>query len=343
MANGEKDIDNSLEDFISAAQLQKNWGLNVLNAKQVRAVVKIETSKGTYALKKVNFTPEKLNFIYEAQEYLWEKGYQHQSRWLPASNGQPYVKSADGSYYYINQWINGKESDVKDSEQLKTMMEMQANFHLSSLGFTPSSKAKVPAMWEQGIKDYEFIVKELKSFYADIKQQPLSKFESAFFQTAEPMTNMAEEGLALLKQSSYEKAMNRAMAEKGLVHGDFAYHNFIKATDGDLYVIDFDLCAQNLRILDLAYFIRKVMDRAKWDINLTYTILEEYHKINPITEDELQILKAMLHLPKRYYKYVKQGLELEQFRNSDTIKQMEKEAAKLSKRIKFLNEFPRKL
>lgn len=343
MANRKKDIIIKLDDFISAASLEENWELKVLKAEQVRAIVKVETNKGIFALKKVRHKPKKINFIYEAQEHLWKNGFRNQPRWLVTKNGQHFVQAADGDFYFLNSWINGKESDIRNPDQIKEIMRLQANLHRCSQGFTPSSNAMIKTKWEQWDKKFDSEVGKLKKFYNKMKLQPKSSLVSAFLETADGIIKMAEDGKELFNTSAYNEVLNRTIAEKGFIHGDLAYHNLICSNDGKMNVIDFDYCSQNLRIHDLARFLQRVMRRADWDTDLNLSILQAYHEVYPLGEDELEILKAMMHLSKRYLRAFKRGFITKRYTPGKAIDCLYEEAEALDKRKKFLDSFPTKL
>lgn len=343
MADSKRGIKINVDEFISAAKLDENWGLTVLSAKQVRAVVKVETNKGTYALKKVDYSPEKLNFIYEAQEHLWKNGFQNQSRWLVTKSGKPFFEIDNGQYYYLNNWINGMESDIKELDQLIEMMELQATLHRSSLGFTPSSNAEINSKWEVLESDFESDIAKLRNLYKQVKIGPETDIALAYLKTAEKAIRMAETGLELLKASAYKEVLNQAIDEMGFVHGDFVYHNFIRSDEGKMHVIDFDFCVQNLRVRDLAVFLMSLMHRADWDVVLNEKILKAYHKVYPLTEEELKILKAIMHFPKHYWRVVMRGFITERYTSKKTIRKLRKESKKLMKLQKYLDSFPLRL
>ncbi|WP_180954439.1 CotS family spore coat protein [Bacillus sp. V5-8f] len=343
MAKRKKDIKIKLIDFISDANLEKHWGLTVKNAEQVRAVVKVETDKGTYALKKVDHKPQKLHFIYEAQEHLWKNDFHNQPRWRITCNGQSFVPASDGNFYFLNEWIDGTESDIRKLDQLKEIMRLQAALHHCSVGFSPSPYAVIRTKWHGWDKKYESAVEKLKSLYNEVKQQPESHLGSVFLETAPVMIKMADDGKKHLNATAYQQVLNQAVIEKGFIHGDFAYHNLIRSKDGKMHVIDFDYCSQNLRIHDVARFLRKVMQRANWDIDLNYTILQAYHEINPLCKEELEVLKAVMHLPKSYWKIVERSFITQRYTQEKTVQMISKEAATFDKRLKYLESFPTRL
>ena len=221
--------------------------LKVKKAKQVRSIAKIETNKGTFALKKVGYQPQNLHFIYEAQEHLWKNGFQYQPRWLVTNSGLPFVQSPDENFYFLNTWINGKESDVKNYKQLKEIMRLQANLHQYSQGFTPSHNAMIKTKWDQWDMKYESYVRKFKNQFNEVKLQPESPFGYVFLETAEGFIEMAEEGKELFHTSTYPEVLNQAIAQRDSYTVTLPTTMYLFKNQ-NMNVIDFDYCSQNLRI-----------------------------------------------------------------------------------------------
>lgn len=319
------------------------YGLEVTAAKQVRAVIRIETNKGIYALKKVSHKPEKLQFIYEAQEHLWNNGFQSLPRFLKTRAGKPFVDVGDG-LVFVNDWLDGVESDVRDPEQLEQIVRLQAKLHAASRGFTPSVDASIKTRWAGWIERFEEELADIETCYRRYQgQEPQNELEQVFLETVEPMLEMGRKSVQLLKDSPYLDVLAREQEQSGFVHGDFTYHNFIRTPDGSMQVIDFDYCAHELRAHDFARFMRKMLRRTEWDPACGNGILETYHQVDPLHEDELQVLKAVLYFPQRYWRAVERGFLSHRYTPEGSIKKMRQEMHRLDKWQAYLDQFPTRL
>ncbi|ASS74922.1 hypothetical protein CIG75_07955 [Tumebacillus algifaecis] len=339
----EKELTYGLEEFAPGIDLEDAYGLKILDVKAVRAVVKVETDRGTFALKKVSHKPEKLQFMYEAQEHLWNNGFQKLPRFVKTQDGRPFLELKDG-LIFLNNWIDGKESNVNDTEQLIQIVRLQADLHRASRGFTPSVEAHIKTRWAGWIERYEGQMDDIESIYLRFKdQEPQNELEATFKATIEPMRDMAKTGVALLKASPYLDVLRRERNLRGFVHGDFTYHNFIRTPDGDMQVIDFDYCSHELRVHDFARFMRKMLRRTDWSVEMGNLILNTYHEIDPLYEDELQVLRAVLFFPQRYWRAVERGFLSHRYTPEGSIKKMRQEVARLDNWQRYLDDFPTRL
>ncbi|HEU4964877.1 MAG TPA: CotS family spore coat protein [Bacilli bacterium] len=343
MAKKETELTYDLNDIIPGLDLKKEYGLTVQSAKPVRAVIKIETDQGAFALKKVSHKPEKLQFMFEAQEHLWNNGFTEQARFFKTLDGRPFLEVEDG-LVFLNTWLEGVESNVKDPEQLKQIVRLQAKLHEASKGFVPTVDAAIKTRWAGWVERFEDELSDIVNTYDRFRGvEPTSEQEMAFLETVDPMREMAEHGVRLLKQSPYLDVLRRARKERGFVHGDFTYHNFIIGPDGEMRVIDFDYCAHELRVHDFARFMRKMLRRTDWDIETGNLILQTYHEINPIYEDELAVLKAVLYFPQRYWRAVERGFITHRYSPEGSTKKMRAEVARLANWKRYLDAFPSRL
>jgi CotS family spore coat protein len=338
----DQELTYELED-VYGLDIKNVYGLDVRSAKEVRAVVRIETNQGVFALKKVSHKPDKLQFMYEAQEHLWNNGFQNLPRFVKTLDGRPFVDVGDG-LVFLNNWIDGQESNVRDHDQLMAIARLQARFHAASNGFEPTVDARIKTRWDEWIERFTEQRDDIKNVYAQLKgKAPQNELEAVFLETCEPMLELAEEALKRLQASPYQQVLKQAQELKGFAHGDFTYHNFIQSPDGSMQVIDFDYCAHELRLHDFARFLRKMMRRTKWDIEVNNAILKAYHEINPLSVEELQVLHATMFLPQRYWRSVERGFLSNRYTPEGSIKKMRVEFAQLEDWKRYLAAFPTRL
>ncbi|MCU9613998.1 aminoglycoside phosphotransferase family protein [Caldibacillus lycopersici] len=65
-----------------------------------------------------------------------------------------------------------------------------------------------------------------------------------------------------------------------IIHGDCANHNFIRDNRGKLYLIDFDLCARALPIIDDLQYVMRILPFVNWNISSIFSIapLKKYER-----------------------------------------------------------------
>ena len=61
-----------------------------------------------------------------------------------------------------------------------------------------------------------------------------------------------------------------------------------------------------VQIWDLYHFMRKIMEKHDWDINVAYRIVDEYDKLKPLADVDLDMLVALLSFPEKFWKIINQ-------------------------------------
>ena len=65
---------------------------------------------------------------------------------------------------------------------------------------------------------------------------------------------------------------------------------------------NFEHVRVDVQMQDLYYFLRKVMEKHKWDAELGRGILEVYHAVRPLEEAEREYLVLKLLYPEKFWK-----------------------------------------
>ena len=74
----------------------------------------------------------------------------------------------------------------------------------------------------------------------------------------------------------------------------------------DTYVVNFDRYKNECQISDLYQFIRKVMEKYNWENSVFYRLLDEYDRICPLDDNELELLMTLLSYPEKFWKIINQ-------------------------------------
>ena len=110
----------------------------------------------------------------------------------------------------------------------------------------------------------------------------------------------AAELLSFSVYSSYRENSKNIV----VCHNDLAEHNFL-IKDDDMYLIDFDYCSIDLRIMDLTDLILKGIKNAAFDVDKAVNIIEAYNKICPLEKEEYKFIYILLSYPRDFYSIVR--------------------------------------
>ncbi|MDU2994428.1 MAG: phosphotransferase, partial [Clostridium sp.] len=110
----------------------------------------------------------------------------------------------------------------------------------------------------------------------------------------------AAELLSFSVYSSYRENSKNIV----VCHNDLAEHNFL-IKDDDMYLIDFDYCSIDLRIMDLTDLILKGIKNAAFDVDKAVNIIEAYNEVCPLEKEEYKFIYILLSYPRDFYSIVR--------------------------------------
>jgi CotS family spore coat protein len=280
------------------------WGENFIEARTMRDVYQVTTDQGIRCLKEVTGHVDRVLFMTEALNYVYGHGFTRFARCLHSVQGNM-VEEHQGRFFIVQEWLEGREPDYRNSAHMILAAETIALFHRAGTGFVPAtSKVKNKlGKWPQKLeKKYQ----ELKVFLdaAQGTESP-SSFEKVLLRYGKWLHKRGRESIKRIKKSKYRKLVNEAVHKGALVHGDTAARNFI-LKDNIIYLIDFDSMAIDINIADLWRLLRRVLRRDQWDINLANNMLEAYCRYLPLKAENREVLLAFLYFPEKPWRIIKE-------------------------------------
>lgn len=134
-----------------------------------------------------------------------------------------------------------------------------------------------------------------------------NEFEQIALGAIDQFYDEASEAGACIKSQRFDARFERMEQTNELVHGSYNYHNvFLDADGSENSVTNFEKCHNDCQVADLYQFLRKVMEKHDWDINIAYRLVDEYDKLKPLDDDDLDMLAAMLSFPEKFWKIINQ-------------------------------------
>lgn len=327
-----------LEELI--AQLEKAYNLEIMEVTPVRRIYKLVTGAGIKGLKKLHLPLGRLKFMAQAMNYLGQQGFKGISPIFYTCQQQPFFQIRDNTYYLVD-WVEGRECDFLNYEDLQGALEVLAHFHLCSQGFSPTGEAKSKKAWGKWTNNFKKILLRLEAYKSAIKAKTTkTPFDREFLAWVDYFTDQGNRALAILANSQYLALCAEGKKTPSLCHHDVSARNFICAAKGQEFLIDFEYVRYDIRVYDLGRFI----SRALFDLNAGFEkareIINIYRQVSPLKEGEYPLLLALAYFPQKfwrltdaYYQQSWSGSEEEGLEQIATIVSHEK------KRALFLADF----
>jgi CotS family spore coat protein len=236
----------------------------------------------------------KLLFFLSAMDYLWHNGFYQMSRPVKNNEGELYVGSGP-DLYFLTEWVEGSYPDFSRGEQVDAAVSLLADFHRKGEGFDPpqdciprNNLGQWSDKWQQRIKD----LKKMK----ELAKEKKDDFDQIFLKIVNIALDEASQALNVIESAGYLDFSQSQRVLKPLCHRDFVYHNLL-FRDGVTFLIDFEYCVQDSRVIDLARFIRTTFIHHPWEIETAERIIWGYQDRYPLTLTEQRMLMAVLIFP----------------------------------------------
>jgi spore coat-associated protein S len=280
----------------------KQYALTVLDIrnesyKGKKGVWWINTNKGMKVLKKVSNSEQTLLFILDAVRHLAHRGIL-----LPqiqkTIDGREYV-CIDGVCYLLSEAVMGKNPLYTSPTELAMVAGGLAKFHRASKGFFPSPGTKPKYHLGLWVEDYIKQLEDIKTYYDnDLLTKERKPITALIISEFAHFYQRAEKAIEGLRGKEYTDWVYEAKELGSLCHQDFAAGNLLITPASDLYVLDTDSLTVDIAARDIRKLLNKVMKKSgKWQPKLTGDILRYYHRYNPLTPSQWEVVRLDLLFP----------------------------------------------
>ncbi len=283
-------------------EIERQFRIKIESLKPNKGVYYLKTNMGNKCLKKINYGIQKLMFVHGAKEYLISKDFKSLDRYNLNIDGMPYAL-VNEDIYTLSEWIDGKELDYENKNELREAAINLANLHNASKGYEPPENSKLKT--DLGRWAY-LMQKRINSFekMKDMarKRGVKTQFDFEYAKNVAFFTEIGKKAMKVLAESKYDEICKVTEEEKLFCHHDYTHHNIIIDNKNNYNVIDFDYCKREIRVYDVASFIIKICKRMDWNIEYANIIIDGYNEIYNIKEEEYKVLFAFLLFPQRFWR-----------------------------------------
>jgi spore coat protein, CotS family len=275
------------------------YEMNVIQSGGIKTIWKMDTSQGTFCLKRIRKSIPSVRFTTSAQDYLYRKGA-WVARIAPTRNGQLFFVH-EGYALALYEWIEGSDLQMdEDPDHLAFGLKGLARFHLDSVGYVPPADSEISSRMGAWPDHYEKLIEELTK-WKKAAQQEQSPFHQAYLQTVDDMLAMADQALQLLQTSSYAEWVQQIGEHGYLCHQDYGSGNAL-LSGHNVYILDLDNLTYDIPLRDVRKLIVKRMDELqRWDEDELQRIIACYESVFALSEAQRRILYIDLLFPHEFH------------------------------------------
>lgn len=285
-----------------AVNVLEQYDLAVERTWKGRGSILFETKNGIYILKEYKGTPQRISQIAKSLQEIQQNGYEEIETILPNKEGEFFCADYDRTIYIVKSYVQAKECSIRDKEEYLKGIKNLARLHKAMEGVGRdllSEPSKLPILRE--IEKHNAELKGVRRYIRNKGQKSefelyLQKHYDFFFEQA---VSVQEK---LLKENISSWLLQ--IREKHTVcHGDYQYHNILM-TDNSCFIINFEKIAVDSPVRDLYLFMRKLLEKNNWNIDLGKELLHIYNEERALQEEELLQLKYRFYYPEKFWKIV---------------------------------------
>ncbi len=285
-----------------AVSILEQYDLTVERTWKGRGSILFETENGIYILKEYKGTPQRLSGIVKSLEKIRQNGYADIETVLPNKEGEFFCVDYDRTMYIVKRYFQAKECNIREKEEYLKAIRMLARLHKAMEGAGKDSfvmPTRLPVAWEfekhngelQKVRRYL----KKKGQKSDFERYLCKHYDFFFGQAVSVYEKLQEEDVS----SWFLKIQENGQ----LCHGDYQYHNILMGAN-QCYIINFEKMTMDSPVRDVHLFMRKLLEKNNWDVELGKELLRAYNEERPLQEEELLQLKYRFSYPEKFWKIV---------------------------------------
>lgn len=282
-------------------ELQENYNIKINSISNYRDVFIANTDNGKRLIKISTLKPDRINFIVEVKQHLFNNGFENIDKNIYTNTGNSCITFNDQTVY-MSRYVEGRECNLDSREETIKCARLLAKMHKASNGCICSENSSARSELGRLPSCYRKRLDEIKKLKKNAQKGKL-KFDSLMYKYVDYFYELGEKAISMLDTSDYFELVEDAEKNRNVSHHDFNHHNIFVQND-EMYLINFEYCCYDLKVYDLVNLLRRKMRKCDWNINEAAIIINEYCKIEALCESELELMKIMLMFPQKFWRVV---------------------------------------
>lgn len=284
-----------------SGQILEQYPFEVTDVQKGRGAYICYTDSGRKIMKEYKGSDVRAETLYQLLEQVKEKHFLA-DQIVTAKENAVLATDVDGVKYYVRNMIDGKECETKNLDDIMNAVSGLAQLH----NILQECQVSVPECMKVSADELLMVcekhnreLKKVRNYIHNKKKK--NEFEMIFMNNYQRFLTQAIQSTQALKEQMEKLSKEEWKQMIGICHGDFNQHNVLFTRQG-LAVTNFEQLAYDIRIRDLANFMRKIMEKYNWKIGLATDMIGVYEKKRKISSQEMQQLFIRLSYPEKFWK-----------------------------------------
>lgn len=291
--------------------LLENYPLEVKQLYRGRSAWLCETNQGLKLIREYKGSPKRLECERKVKTHLRNHGCAYIDQIIQNQEGSCLTQDSDGTAYVLTDWYRGRECNPRDKEEVLTAVVHMAGMHRQMQGINEnlSEGTEASEAFGENIFHTKNILQEMEQRSRELRKirnyvmrkKQKNDFDRKFMEVYAEIENDAQRAKQILMDMDYLGIFEEICRERFLCHGDFNQHNLIMLR-GEIAVVHFDRMHMEVQASDLYMFMRKVLEKNRWNTGLGMAMLRAYQRVRPMNYREMRCLYALMLFPEKFWK-----------------------------------------
>ncbi|MFD3449561.1 spore coat protein YsxE [Microbacteriaceae bacterium 4G12] len=279
------------------------YRLRVDHLEEYGNVVKVHTSQGPYALKKLRSNRFERNDFLQHIQFLSQKGFTQYAPVYHTSDGQ-YILTDENYSYYLMPWLDGTEQKGEENDHYHKLFQALAVMHQKTLREENIAEETVQQHYDSLTEQWE---KE-----RDMMEQFIDQCEGRWYMSPFELQYctyyhhvMRAHQFATKQLEEWHKVMEEKETTRiALIHGNVSMNHFLFDHQRNGYFISLENSQFSTPVQDLVQFYKTSFYTYPIARNDRYEWYQVYQKNFPFTPEEKKLMLAYLAYPQQFIKQV---------------------------------------
>ena len=263
-------------------------------------VTRIETERGTFALKETKLSKEQMDFMIYLEERFKQLHFEGYVPIVRTKYGDSFVLMED-RVAYLTPWVEEDRGNPAQKEE--RMVQTLAELH----GYTAKEQAFSEEVIKQSYQKMIFLREsrqfEMEKYMSQIEKRIyLSPFELSFVTQFHQLMKYCDLARKRL-DDWYEQVIEAKRYRSVLCHGKCSPSHFV-TVEGRGYFINFERSVTDTPVRDLAYFVRSSIKPFQYNPATTTAHLAQYEDQFALYDEEKELLASYLYFPETIFNSV---------------------------------------
>ena len=275
----------------------EQYGLTAKSSYRGRGALLCQTEKGLLILREFHGSEKRLEKQREILLQIQRQSKEKVDQILVNQGGELISVDKEGIPYIVKMWYEGRECDTRSREDVIRSVETLARLH--NVMKLPVCEMYTAEPLDQEYQRHNAQLRRIQKFIR--KKGVENAFEKIFLSSVDWFLERGRTAVQSLENSDYQKLRNQAVAAGCVCHGEYNQHNVLMMRNS-VAVTNFEKWSFDMPVADLYRFMRKVLEKNNWDVDLARKMLRAYHRQRNLSQEELENLRIRFVYPEKYWK-----------------------------------------